>query len=144
MRCGGNDLLRVRRGGNMVSTLMGSKSKSNKKNPGETRMERLEMEILTVDELPPVVRGAHSKYSEERAQLLEFLSDGKAHIIPGVEDKAAHNRLQQRIRNLAKSHGIAVTVRYNPVEKVTSFGPPPVDEDKPKKTIKRNTKANTE
>jgi hypothetical protein len=81
------------------------------------------MDILTVDELPPVVRGANGRGSEERAALLASLTDGNNHIIPGVEDRTAHNRLQQRIRNLAKKHGINITVRYNPEEKITSFGP---------------------
>lgn len=104
------------------------------------------MEILTVDSLPPVVRGAQGKYAEERSQLLEFLTDGKAHIIPGVEDKAAHNRLQQRIRNLAKAHGIAVTVRYNPVDQITSFGPPEIKEEAEKevKTAAKRSAKNTD
>jgi len=86
------------------------------------------MDILTVDELPPVVRGANGRGSEERAALLASLTDGNNHIITGIEDRTAHNRLQQRIRNLAKKHGINVTVRYNPEEQVTSFGPIPVKE----------------
>lgn len=79
------------------------------------------MEILTVDELPPVVRGSGSRNAEERAKVLESLTDGKAHIIPNIEDRQAHNRLQQRIRNLAKSNGIAVRVQYDPALKQTSF-----------------------
>lgn len=79
------------------------------------------MEVKTVDSLPPVIRGAGTADAKQREEIASWLSDGKAHLIPGVEDRKAHNRLQQKIRNIAKNKGINVTVRYYPESQETGF-----------------------
>lgn len=85
-------------------------------------IERIDtMDARIVDNLPPVIRGAGSPENEERMRLTEWLEDGNAHMVADVEDRKAHNRLQQKIRNIAKKKGINVTVRYYPESKETGF-----------------------
>lgn len=79
------------------------------------------MEIRTVNELPPTVRGAGTKNAEERAKIEELLLDGQAHIVTGVKDKKAHAALQQRIRGVAKKHNVKVTIKYYAQLQETGF-----------------------
>ncbi len=79
------------------------------------------MDVKTVDNLPPVIRGAGTEDGKQREQIGIWLLDGRAHLISGVEDRKAHNRLQQKIRNVAKNKGINVTVRYYAETQETGF-----------------------
>lgn len=79
------------------------------------------MNARIVDNLPPVIRGAGTPENEERMRIAEWLEDGNAHMIENVEDRKAHNRLQQKIRNIAKRKGINVTVRYYAETQETGF-----------------------
>lgn len=92
------------------------------KRPGVTK-HRIgnSMDVKTVDSLPPVIRGAGTEDGKQREQIGAWLQDGRAHLISGVEDRKAHNRLQQKIRNIAKNKGINVTVRYYAETQETGF-----------------------
>lgn len=79
------------------------------------------MNARIIDNLPPVIRGAGSPANEERMRIAGWLEDGAAHMIENVVDRKAHNRLQQKIRNIAKNKGINVTVRYYPETQETGF-----------------------
>lgn len=79
------------------------------------------MDVRTVDALPPVIRGAGTDSGKEREQIASWLLDGEAHMITNVDDRKAHNRLQQKIRNIAKNKGVHVVIRYYAETKETGF-----------------------
>ena len=64
-----------------------------------------------VDSFPRLVRGASSRNSEEREEIRAMLGDGLKHKVSSIDDEKTYNALQQRIRGVAKSMGIGVTVQ---------------------------------
>jgi hypothetical protein len=73
------------------------------------------VEIVPTKEqnLPPLVRGGARKNQEQLKEVLAALKSQEPYSIPGIDDDKSYNALQQRIRQLAKSVGIKVTIRHH-------------------------------
>lgn len=79
------------------------------------------VDIKAAKGLPPIARGGGKKVTEEHLAIQKALETGKPQRIDGVETRDQHNALQQKIRSVAKSHNIPVTVRYSSDEQATYF-----------------------
>lgn len=79
------------------------------------------MEIISVDVMPPLVRGGGRRSTEEHTQILEALQSFKPQKVSDIEDRKVHNSLQQRVRGVARKYNITVEIRYVESEKATYF-----------------------
>lgn len=82
----------------------------------------MKLDVEKVEAFPPLVRGAAARNTEEREQIKELLSQiGVNHRVKNVASVREYNSLQQRIRGVAKSLGVAVTIQYAKDEAAVYF-----------------------
>jgi hypothetical protein len=99
--------------------------------------------VEEVDAFPPLVRGGAAKNSEEREQIKVLLSQvEKKHKVKEIKDKNAYNSLQQRIRGIARSMNLKVSIQWSEKENALYFRSEPETpvEETPKSPVRTNTK----
>ena len=82
----------------------------------------MQLEVEKVEAFPPLIRGAASRNTEEREQIKELLSQvGVSHRVKNIPSEREYNSLQQRIRGVARSLGVKVTIQWAKAENALYF-----------------------
>jgi predicted ABC-type transport system involved in lysophospholipase L1 biosynthesis ATPase subunit len=101
----------------------------------------MKLEVEKVDEFPPLIRGAAARNTEERKQIQELLGQiGVNHRVKNVPSEREYNSLQQRIRGVARSLGVKVTIQWAKAENALYFRSEETSEDNSKQNTAKTSK----